>query len=180
MAVRLSALRAGRPLPPGRFLVLISVRGWVDPRAIVRLEGLGHLKTPMTLSTIEPATFQLIAFFLNQLRYRVPLFHALVNLSEDLLRLYTLGLTGFQAVLQLLRQNQPVRCGNKIISAPVESWILVSRLPVRRVDTTLYYTIIHGNWKAKRWELYSYAGHSVANAHVQSVAGSKYWNNSNE
>jgi hypothetical protein len=26
MAVRLSASRAGRPLPPGRFLVLISVR----------------------------------------------------------------------------------------------------------------------------------------------------------
>jgi hypothetical protein len=27
MAVRLSALRAGRPLPPGRFLVLMYVRG---------------------------------------------------------------------------------------------------------------------------------------------------------
>jgi predicted RNA binding protein YcfA (HicA-like mRNA interferase family) len=27
MAVRLSALRPGRPLPPGGFLVLISVRG---------------------------------------------------------------------------------------------------------------------------------------------------------
>jgi hypothetical protein len=61
MAVRLSALRAGRPLPPGRFLVLISVRCWIDPRAIVRLEGLGQLKNLMTSSGIEPATFRLVA-----------------------------------------------------------------------------------------------------------------------
>jgi hypothetical protein len=56
MTVRLSTLRAGRHLPPGRFLVLISVRGRVDPRATVRQEGLGQLKNPMTSSGIETST----------------------------------------------------------------------------------------------------------------------------
>jgi hypothetical protein len=60
MAVRLSAPRAGRPLPSGRFLVLISLRAWADPRAIVPMEGLGHLKNAMT-SGIEPVTFRLVA-----------------------------------------------------------------------------------------------------------------------
>jgi hypothetical protein len=46
MAVRLSALCAGCFLPPRWFQILISVRGWVDPRAIVWLEGLGKLKNP--------------------------------------------------------------------------------------------------------------------------------------
>jgi hypothetical protein len=34
--------------PPGRFVILIFVRGWVDPRAIMRLQGLGQLQNPMT------------------------------------------------------------------------------------------------------------------------------------
>jgi hypothetical protein len=57
MAVRFSALHAGRLLPPERFLVIISVRGLVDPRAIVRLEGLGQLKKSNDLIGIEPATY---------------------------------------------------------------------------------------------------------------------------
>jgi hypothetical protein len=61
MAARLSVLRAGRPLAPGRFLILISVPGWVDPRVTVRLEGLGQLKNPMTSSGAESATFRLVA-----------------------------------------------------------------------------------------------------------------------
>jgi hypothetical protein len=72
MAVRLSALCTGRPLPPEGFLVLISVRDWFDPRAAVQLEGLGQLKNPMASSGIETTTFWLVAQCLKQLCYRVP------------------------------------------------------------------------------------------------------------
>jgi hypothetical protein len=39
---------------------------------MVRLEGLGQLKNPMTSSGIESATFRLVAECHNQLRYCVP------------------------------------------------------------------------------------------------------------
>jgi hypothetical protein len=54
MAVTLSVSSSSPPLPPGRFLVVISVRGLVDPRPVVQLEGLGQLKNPVTSSGIEP------------------------------------------------------------------------------------------------------------------------------
>jgi hypothetical protein len=72
MAVRLSVLRAGRPLPPRRFLVLISVKGCMDPMARVRLEGLGQLKKSNDFIGNRTGDLSACSICLNQLRYRVP------------------------------------------------------------------------------------------------------------
>jgi hypothetical protein len=72
---------AGCLLPPGRFLVLFSVRGWVDPRAMVQLERWSQLKNPIATSRIVPATFRLVAQCLDQLRY-IKILHSMHTRAE--------------------------------------------------------------------------------------------------
>jgi hypothetical protein len=67
MVTRLSALLTGRLYPQEKLLVLISVRGWVDPTAIVLPEGISQ-------SGIGPATFGLLPWCLNQMLHRVPVY----------------------------------------------------------------------------------------------------------
>jgi hypothetical protein len=67
MAVRLSALRAGRPLTP-------QEDSWYAFLLDAESTGLGQFKNRVTSSGLEPATLLLVAKCLNQLLYRVPTF----------------------------------------------------------------------------------------------------------
>ena len=55
---RMSVVRTGRLYPQKISLVLISVRGWVNPKTV----------DPITPPQMEPATFRLVAQCFNQLR----------------------------------------------------------------------------------------------------------------
>jgi hypothetical protein len=126
MAVRLSALSTGSPLPPGKFLVLISVRGWVDLRVIVRLEGLGQLEKSNNL--IGDRTRDLPACS------KVPQTNTLPRVSE-FPSYWVINLHLLCYGLYFRAQSNPLWIRHQIINLMVMnshswSWDLLEKLPI--------------------------------------------------
>jgi hypothetical protein len=66
MVVRSSALHIDSILPSQNdFLIFISVKGWVNSRTMVQLEGLGKFKKFNNLIRTEPTAFLFLAQCLN-------------------------------------------------------------------------------------------------------------------
>jgi hypothetical protein len=82
--LKLLALRAGRIYPPGRFVVFISVLGWVDPRAVMRLEGLRKLKKKINFIGVQTCDLPACSVVPQQTTLpRAPCFQNLFEKREE-------------------------------------------------------------------------------------------------
>jgi hypothetical protein len=102
-------------LPFRKFLALISVRGWVDPRAIVRLEGLGQLKNPMTSSGFDSTTCSIVpqpTMLPHALQRGINRKEREISVDNVVIRLKLIGLSLFHRTTHRFPCNIP-SCGHQ-------------------------------------------------------------------
>jgi hypothetical protein len=123
-----------RPLPPRKyFWYSFLLESWVNPRFVVRPEGLCQRKIPMTPSGIEPAAFRLVVQSLNHLSHLVSLYakiirtklHTILSLNHFPLRKKFFFFQLHLAIISAARS-----LGKKAPAA-----ICASRQPVSRPNT---------------------------------------------
>jgi hypothetical protein len=130
--------------PPWRFLVLISVRGWVDSRAIVWLEGLGQLKDPITSSGIEPVTYRLESYckLNDNSLYNLPVRYLKGNANRDIGQMYSRIDSKIFRLVTILRSK---RTSNRV---------RLLSLPQEEVNSIIKIETIHENHKVLRYYIY--------------------------
>jgi hypothetical protein len=129
-----SALRTGHLYPQEIFLVLISVRGWVNPRAILRPEGLCKWKMPGTPPGNKPPAFRVFAAGPNQLRPRGAPPPPQLQYSIKLLRCWLLCPNNYVSFFLQMNQvlHSYVRCRVFVlwINTPCFNLCFILALPI--------------------------------------------------
>jgi hypothetical protein len=167
MVLRLSALCTSHPLPSAIFLVLISVRGWVDPRARVKLEGLGQLTKSNDLTKNQTSEFPACSImkswkFYNKVTWHLEFVQACDKLTflskiEKWLNINDLDLilcqrsrkkiicnkiiqTGLKSGATIRLQAEPRRC-NQYSDWLWHAWLRGQSLSPSRVKNFLFSTL---------------------------------------